>query len=57
MLTEPSLFRRYVFCLCLVTGLSLSLSSIMNNKQENLAKAELKNQITLVLKKTVVSPK
>ncbi len=55
MLREPSLLIRYLFCLCLVTGLSLSLSSIINNQPENIAKAELKNQITLVLKKTVVS--
>ncbi len=57
MLTNPSLLSRYLFCLWLVTGLSLSLSSMINNKQENIAKAELKNQITLVLKKTVFSPK
>ncbi len=57
MLINLTLLSRYLFCLCLVTGLSLSLSSMINNKQENLAKAELKDQITLVLKKTVVSPK
>ena len=57
MLREPSLLIRYLFCLCLVTGLSLSLSSIINNQPENIAKAELKNKITLVLKKTIVSPK
>ena len=57
MLINLTLLSRYLFCLCLVTGFSLSLSSMINNKQENLAKAELKDQITLVLKKTVVSPK
>ncbi len=57
MFTKSRLLSRYLFCLCLVTCFSLTLSSMVNNKPENLAKAELKNQITLVLKKSVISPK
>ncbi len=34
----------------------IELKFKLNNQPENIAKAELRNKITLVLKKTVVSP-